>query len=405
MSHAKRQAIYALIGLLLLASGFWWWTASMEPYWTARIQVSEAARQNPMLGATRLLERHRHTVTIADTLAQAQRAPLPDGTLFLLDNVGIITQQQAARLLAWVERGNTLVVRPKWNGRTTQAQCGEHETDQATAGERDSANKAQDPIAEQFGVELGINRRPHKNADDDTPCFTHVTIPGSSHALQLNVDWFTLRATGAKPPPRFGDDNLDVLRVHARGAGHVAFVAENRFDNSRLDWYDNAELLLALAELNHGARHVLIVRNLEMPSWYQALWWRFKFGIIGTGFTLLLLLWLGVRRFGPLLPDPDEERRSLIEHIDASGRWLWKVPGGRTILLAAVRNATGHVLLRRAPELLRLTPTERVIQLARTCRLPHADVADALLGPAAKLPIEFTRQIQTLQLLRQHHER
>lgn len=409
MSYTRRQAIYIALGLLLTAACTWWWFANMEQRWTARMHFSEAAAQNPMLGATRLLTRHHHTVNLADTLAQALRSPLPDGTLILLDNSGLITQEQAARLLAWVKRGNTLIVRPKWKGRAGYFACGEQSDSALPNNARNADANNADPIGTAYGMELVERmRRPRATpakAEDAPPCLTHLTLPNASHALQLEIDSFVLKSSRDKAIPLFGDDTLDAIRVHAHGGGHVAFLAQNYFDNNRLAWYDNAELLLGLAALPRDAKQVLIVQHLDMPSWYQALWWQFKPAIVSAACGLALLFWLAVHRFGPLLPEPERERRSLIEHIDASGRWLWKVPGGRDILLAATRHATEKQLLRRAPELQRLPPAERAARLARGCKLPPEDVARALLEPASKLPIDFTRQIQTLQRLRKHHER
>jgi hypothetical protein len=95
----------------------------------------------------------------------------------------------------------------------------------------------------------------------------------------------------------------------------------------------------------------------------------------------------------------------VMEHIDASGRWLWKVRGGRDILLMAARNETNRILQRRTPEILRLPATEKIERLARYCHLDQEDLISALQLPACKQPIDFMRQIKTLQQLRKHHER
>lgn len=417
MKHWHKQILFAIVGALLAAVCAWWWFDNMEKRWTALELTSDAATRNPMLGAERLLTKHRHTVNAISTLEEAERGAIPDGTLILLDNGGRITSEQATTLLAWVQRGNTLIIRPKWTGRTSDFTCGQSDDDdEPPASEHNEEEANTDPIGTEYGVELSeldweeetSDDAPNtntKHAKEARRCLTQIAFPAGRHAIQLNIDRFALRSSDYKTEPIFGDDTFDAVRVYARGAGHVVFVAQDYFDNDHLPWYDNAELLVNLAELNRNARHVLIVQHLDMPSWYEALWWNFHFGIVGVGCFLALLFWIAVRRFGPILPEPDEERRSLIEHIDASGRWLWKVPGGRDLLLAAVRTSTEKLLLRRMPELLRMTPAERATTVAQASKMPAAAVASALLDPAAKHPIEFTRQIQTLQQLRKHHER
>ena len=406
MSHLQRQALYFVIGILLVAASAWWWFTNMERRWTARADVSEAVQQNPMLGAERLLTRRGYTVNITDTLAEALRTPLRDGTLLLLDSDGLVTPAQAALLMDWASRGNTLVVRPKRNSGGPVFSCSEPGSP-ARAG----AANDDDPIGKEFGVglaELPQKRQATSKAPPEpnaSTCPTRIILPGKAHALQLAVERTALVSPGDETPTLASDEIRAAVRIYARGSGRVVFLAQNYFDNGQLPWYDNAELLLGLAALNRHSQNVLIVRHLDMPTWYEALWWHFKPGIVSAGIGLALLFWLAVRRFGPLLPEPDQERRSLIEHIDASGRWLWKVPGGRNILLDAVRSSTEKTLTRRVPELLRLSPAERAAELAQRCRLPKADVARALLEPASTHPFDFTRQIQTLQQLRKHHER
>ena len=78
------------------------------------------------------------------------------------------------------------------------------------------------------------------------------------------------------------------------------------------------------------------------------------------GLLIILWTWRHARRFGAILPEPNLERRSLLEHIDASARWAWTTAMGRQNLLDAARAACKESLRRRAPELLRLNTTELI---------------------------------------------
>jgi hypothetical protein len=412
MSHVKKQALVAVLILMVVAGGTWLWFAKMEKRMGARIRISDAVVSNPLYAATRLLEKHGHDVAIAGTLAEALRSAPPDGTLILSDNGGVVTRGQADRLFAWVERGNTLIVRPKWSGRTSFYACGEQgRAVPPKNGTHDDADT--DPVGTEYGLELAHMVRhkappgdepPPATKNAEPPCLAKLTLAGMTYPLQLDVDRFALQSFDDHSAPTSGDDSLDAVRIYPRGAGRVVFIAQNYFDNSQLAWYDHAELLLGLTELG-TKRHVYIVQHLDMPKWYEALWWQFRDGIIGAACLLTLLLWLAVRRFGPMLPDPAPERRALLEHIDASGRWLWKIPAGRDLLLGAARNSVERLLARRLPALLRLPPVERAREVARLCQLSADDVIAALIEPAAKAPVAFTRQIHTLSQLRRHHER
>ncbi|MGZ5885137.1 MAG: DUF4350 domain-containing protein [Burkholderiaceae bacterium] len=417
MSDKQRHALFFVLGALIIAGCTWLWFTYMEKRWIALPQQSDAARANSMLAATRLLTAHQHVVGNVSTLAEASLGSVPDGTLILAENGGIVTAEQSKQLLNWVKRGSTLIIRPKWSGRIHQVVCGVQESSNLVADKKTVNALDTDPISSHLGVELvNMVRRPKATAPEAEatppskavkipPCLAQLTLPNAAYALQLDIDHVALESKENSASPLFGDEHLEAVRVFAEGNGHIAVMANNYFDNDHLAAYDHAELLLSLTGLNPNAKHVLIIQHLDMPAWYQALWWYFEYGIISVACGVLLLFWAAIRRFGPILPEPNLERRSLIEHIDASGRWLWKVPGGRNILIAAARASVNKTLLRKAPALLRMAPEEQAAYLAKLCNLSHADVELALHQPASDYPIHFTRQIQTLQQLRKHYER
>ena len=214
--------------------------------------------------------------------------------------------------------------------------------------------------------------------------------------------------TGTAPdgtPALFADDDANAVRAYAYGKGRVVIIAQNYFNNGALDNYDHAELLLGLADLNLKAPTVTFIQRIDVAPWYSILWAAVPYTIVALGLFLALLAWSVARRFGPLVPEPDDRRRALMEHVDASGRWLWKSERGRNIMLDAARRSTEKVLARRAPELRKLTIEQRNLRLAELCHLSVAQVERALQDAPARVPIEFTQQIQSLQQLRKHYER
>jgi hypothetical protein len=105
------------------------------------------------------------------------------------------------------------------------------------------------------------------------------------------------------------------------------------------------------------------------------------------------------------LPEPDLARRSLLEHVNASSRWLWKTGKGRMILLAAAREATEKIMLRRLPELQKLAPQQKIELLVQQSKLTQSDLEVALQNVASPRAAVFTRQIRTLQRLRKQFDR
>jgi len=425
------QLIAPLLTVLLIVGLVWWWSANMERRWEAKNQTSDAAVKNSMLGATRLLARHQHPVILEETLSGALLKPsLPAGTLILAENYGVMTVPQANQLLGWVARGNTLIASPTWGGvEAKETDDGPGATGKTPAAKSKPASvfpreaDQADQLGQHFGVKQvtslqrpdQICRRPGipaipiatKAADAPTEidCVASLTLPEATYPLRLDASSFKLASRRQTREMLFSDDDAKAVRVFAHGKGRVVFVAENYFNNLYLPLYDHGELLLDLAGLNQDAAQVVIVKRLDVPSWCQALWALAPLTLIALGVALLLWAWRAVRRFGPMLPEPDLARRSLMEHVDASSRWLWKTEKGRGILLAAARAATEKILLRRIPELHKLAEQEKIAHLASLSGFSYADLTAALYNVPAPRPTEFTRQIQTLQRLRKQYER
>jgi hypothetical protein len=119
----------------------------------------------------------------------------------------------------------------------------------------------------------------------------------------------------------------------------------------------------------------MLFLNMDSPPIGEWLWREAWAIVIAAPILLALWLWRIVPRFGPLAPDPAPQRRSLAEHIVASGRYLWSRSEG-TYLLQALRERVLRVARRRgvtasatasqtAASIAKLTGTsERAIRIA-----------------------------------------
>ena len=98
--------------------------------------------------------------------------------------------------------------------------------------------------------------------------------------------------------------------------------------------------------------------------------------------ALLGWLWLRAQRMGSLLPSPAVERRSLLEHVRASGEHLLRY-GKAPLLYDAVRQAFLNRLRRRAPTAAALGGDARIHAIATLLQWSHDRVRIALQPPAA----------------------
>ncbi|GAB2869176.1 hypothetical protein GCM10027277_42890 [Pseudoduganella ginsengisoli] len=428
MKPAVRRGLVAAAVLLVATLCTWLWFEIMEEVWEPQHRQSVNLAGKPMLAAAQLLERRGYKTDVYKLLGDANLDALPDGTLILADNNGRMSDAQAQQLLAWVRRGNTLVAQPRWSG------DGSDDEERPQPGPKRKFRlkrlDEEDPLGAHAGVTMTFAHDmrdscdtgiapPRKrktapaeakdDADDDREYegeyqFTCVTVPGGRYPLVLETSDEILSSLNGAKQPQWSDPDAVALRVYAEGQGKLVMVSENFFNNGRLPRYDHAELLLALAALQGNAKHAVIVQDVNATPWYLALWRSGSMALSALAVLLVLLLSRAMRRFGPLLPEPAGARRALLEHIEASGNWLWKAPGGRALLLAAARQETLSLLARRAPELRQLDGNALCARLARLHRLDETALQEALHGEASPQPSIFTRQIRLLQQVRKSYE-
>jgi hypothetical protein len=114
----------------------------------------------------------------------------------------------------------------------------------------------------------------------------------------------------------------------------------------------------------------------EHPTMLGLMWF------LGWPVVLLVLaliglaLWRSGVRFGPLVAQPDQARRSLAEQIRGTGLFVVRFGGGKALHAAAVR-ALNEAAARRIGAYSRLSATERIEAIAK---LTGADAGS--LGPA-----------------------
>lgn len=138
---------------------------------------------------------------------------------------------------------------------------------------------------------------------------------------------------------------------------------------------DNLALLAALVDARPGAEvwFVSLLDREPLPLW---LWQRAAPALLLAALALMLALWRGGSRFGPLQADPPAARRSLAAQISGNADFLFRhQPAAlQTMALRALDEcAAGRIAAWR-----RLSAAERPTALARATGLPETALAAAL---------------------------
>jgi len=334
------------------------------------------ARRNPYLAAEYFLRRMGLDARTLESPRELNRLPSPEATIIIPTERFTLGKERAEALLDWARQGGHLIVRVRrpirWN------------TD------------PEDPLLDLLkigGTDLGW---------DDVEAQTTTVIDREDRDDLMEVDFYepyVLDTDIADPLWQVDDPYGTRLIQVALGHGRLTVLSNIDFwSNDSIDDYSHARLLYILAA-TQGGGEVLILRSDDLPPIWQWVWDRMPALVIAT--VLLLLAWLAraTRRFGPLLPAAAPPRRKLLEHVEASGHYLWRT-GCRSELVEASREALLRRLRLAQPHLAGLRPKELSVRLADLTGLGARAIEQALIGPDTSGREQVMRRIQILEILR-----
>jgi len=417
-------AILVVIGLLTM--GFF--LTHERKKRTVRVPPSGEARKNPFLAFERLLSRHDIPTETTTTRAK------PDGSkqlIFLADDEVSLTPEQRESWQEWIRAGGHLAITTPPENQSTSPLL---ESLGFTYSEPDDEGTVDHPEAE---------RHTYWGPDAEPVTFTR-RISWTSRS----VDWlaegrfeesdplvtFDANAEnsipeGGEEDEESGDDggNEDETETageddtgEAASDGDGGTTTERRvvavskpvgdgratliqsmamFRNTAIDNGERATIGVDIASLTDSEieqTRGLIVRFANQRSWtwyvLGAAWPMFAAGAI----LVLLALWQGRYRFGPLVPPPPGDRRSRAEHIRAMGEFLWDRDVAAA-LLEATRESLLEELERRHPSLKHINGPERRRRVRVILELEDWEVEQIFEIPQPLSPDQFETRIRLME--------
>ncbi|KAF1712664.1 hypothetical protein CSC70_01405 [Pseudoxanthomonas kalamensis DSM 18571] len=346
------------------------------------------AAYNPLYALKLALQADGVRVDSRQRLNLAAHPLQPGDTVLLLNDPRSLSPPDAQRLLDWVAGGGHLIVRtPDLKG-------------------------WQDSLTPALFETLGLFVKGH-DAGGSTDCMS-FQVEGEDHHIEFcgkarfsfddvvpELSWGNLGDGYVYARLAHGDGRVDVLSgfdfLSNRRAGGGLFGGTG-VDGGLHDGPHRALTRQVLAP-NYGKGTMHLVYAAQMPSLFRSLFergWRIW---LPLALALLAWLWMRSQRFGPALPPPPGERRSLLEHVRASGEHLFRY-NKRALLYAAVRQAFLSRLRRRDPLAAALDGDAQAEAIAARLQVPAASLRDALQAPASHDTGAFRDRISTLIRLR-----
>jgi len=184
----------------------------------------------------------------------------------------------------------------------------------------------------------------------------------------------------------------------ALGAGRITVLTDyNLLRNWDIGNYDHADFLVAMIGPEIAGLRVTIVPREEVDGLVALIWRHGAAVVVGLLLLVLVVLWRRAVRLGPIAPAPVPERRSMVEHVEALGEFLWRQGAGAALWRAAAAR-THKAVARRLPPY--ADAAGMAADLARRTQQDEEAVRAALEPRDRPTTKEFTHAIGLLETLR-----
>jgi hypothetical protein len=345
--NARLLVPVALLALVVL--GIAWFVDNFEQVpGTESVGASGEARLRPFLAAERFATRMGMPAKELRLLPELNELGA-GGVLLLPARRQALAPEQRSQVLAWVTRGGHAIVEAE-----------------------------RPPLADPLLDGLNIKRL----EDKDLPSVVAAELPGGTRPLNVSFN-ANIRLDAGRRKTLARVPQTGPLRLVSFQYGKGVLTVATRLDfarNDRIGEQDHAELLWELAKLT-PATWLEVVSLMERLSLWRFLREHALPALLAGSLLLALWLWRIAPRFGPVPPDAPPARRRLLDHLRASGRYLW-TEGLSGALAAAARDAALRRLGRAQPDFAVASPTEKAARLAALADVPLED-AQRFIAPGA----------------------
>jgi len=362
----KRNGLVYFAAIVAAGVAVLWFLHTFE---RATVEVwvgpSGEARTNPYLAAQRFMQRLGVEASLIGRNPELASLP-PGATLILPIGRSSLTAERIGAITRWVREGGHLIVEPE-------------------------PTERRDAILEAFRI--GRSTPP----GGKLPEAFQVELPSADQPLRVTAASRTALDVTQRDRPDVQAEagGSTWFASWTEGMGRITVLGGvARFRNGAIGKLDNADFLRRTWELSPGTRRVLVWRPIQSPPLWEWIT-QYALGPLTAG-AILTALWLTrtATRFGPVRPAPQRERRRLLEHIRACGRFRW-AQGARASLLDAAREICRRRMLTLEPRLAHMTRAQRDRALAASTGIVDDEIARAF-DAAPHSTREFVHIVATL---------
>lgn len=363
----RLRIVIAVVALLIVAGlGYWFATHFERVNDEIRTPMKTEARRNPMLALERTLKARQHTVFSRRKFGTQDFGDASDSAIVLDLDPRRLRDAEVEALLAFVGKGATLLMRMP-----------------------DSAEGRPGKLLDQLGIE------PLEPKDGCTDIHTDTKRPyrfcGGTRIGGDLIPHYTQLARDTES----GDGYWFAHAWYDDGHVYVVRDLDMLHNGELIDHPEAIALARSLLTPVVDRTRIHLFRDVDAVPFHV---WLVQVGwpvMVPAFLALLLWLWQRSQRVGPIQPDAPKPRRALLEHVRASGEFLFRFGQPMAMHRALVARVQRR-LAEREPAISALPESERLEALAVRSGIPVATLRHAFQPIGLGHPETFTQAIATL---------
>ncbi|RVU83997.1 DUF4350 domain-containing protein [Leucothrix sargassi] len=361
------------------------------------------ASSNPLFASRLFLKRMGIPTQSVTRLPNPDFMPSRDSVIILTAQRHRMSDVKVDQLLDWVNQGGHLIVPTNeyWADRSF------YEFDEELVQENSEAVNTQtnyDRIQSALGVHVDADEHIEFEAGESRA----IQLPHAPKPLEVQEDHYHAiildSDNDAVKRETVTLEGRNFLIRQSFGDGFVTLISSLDFIKyNNLTDYDHAEILWYLVHRDasklNTPEQVWLVRSGDSPNLFTLIWQRFWPLVLML--TVLFIAWAmrASRRFGPLIEKQNEDRRQLMDHIEASGGYYWKQKQSDT-LIHSTRAALNQRASQRIPGWQQMSKEAQASTVAEQLSLDPKHVFHALHSNINHSPHDFTEIIKQLEYIR-----
>lgn len=375
-----------LVGVVLIALVYWLTTLDYKAeYKEIDRGYQGEALTNPFLAAEYFLIKMGQQAEKIKLFTEKEKVLGSNDTLLVPGNRIAYDQRRSEHLLNWVDQGGHLIVTGK--------------------AFKEDDYQSRDYILDPLGLYLTWQINEDEKLDEDNPVNINVAdgedfwkIDFVDYQVVSYADDFDQEVLWAVT----NDKKLHAIQLKL-GDGRLTLLSDTKmFRNDYIDEYDHAAFLFALS--NDQAQvsdegvfyYSLFEDQAGLLVW---LWKNAKPLMISLLVMSIILLWMIVPRFGPLINVHLPVSRRFLDHLTASGNYHWR-QGHYSRLIIEVRKQLSLQVKHKYPEWVNLSPKDQVEHFAEISQIESSAIEKALFDMEIERVDDFVQKIKILEKLR-----